>query len=57
MPGLSEYLTNSLRLPVRVHDPWMYLNYKGFQAPNKADSLMYATVAGLSLVNPKEIFA
>jgi type IV pilus assembly protein PilM len=57
MPGLSEYLTDSLRLPVRVHDPWQYLDYKGFQVPNKADRLMYATVAGLSLVNPKEIFA
>jgi type IV pilus assembly protein PilM len=56
MPGLSEYLTDALRLPVRVHDPWQYLDYKGFQAPNKADRLMYATVAGLSLVNPKEIF-
>jgi type IV pilus assembly protein PilM len=57
MTGLSEYLTNSLRVPVRVHDPWQYLNYSGLQAPNRADKLMYATVAGLSLVNPKEIFA
>lgn len=57
MPGLSEYLTNVLRLPVRVHDPWQYMDYTGLQAPNRADKLMYATVAGLSLVNPKEIFA
>ncbi len=57
MPGLSEYLTNALRVPVRVHDPWQYLNYTGLQAPSRADRLMYATVAGLSLVNPKEIFA
>ncbi|HVU59581.1 MAG TPA: type IV pilus assembly protein PilM [Candidatus Saccharimonadales bacterium] len=57
MPGMSEYLTNALRLPVRVHDPWQYLQYDGLQTPNKADSLMYATVAGLSLANPKEIFA
>lgn len=57
MPGLSEYLTNALRLPVRVHDPWQYLDYSGLQAPNKADKLMYATVAGLSLVRPKELFA
>jgi type IV pilus assembly protein PilM len=57
MPGLSEYLTDSLRLPVSVRNPWQYLDYKGFQTPNKADQLMYATVAGLSLVNPKEIFA
>jgi len=57
MPGLSEYLTNMLRLPVRVHDPWGYLDFAGLQAPNHADKLMYATVAGLSLVDPKEIFA
>ena len=57
MPGMSEYLTNSLRLPVRVHDPWEYLDYSGLQAPNRADKLMFATVAGLSLANPKEIFA
>lgn len=57
MPGLSEYLTNALRLPVRVHDPWQYLDYTGLQAPNNADKLMYATVAGLSLVRAKELFA
>lgn len=56
MPGLSEYLTNNLRLPVRIHDPWQYLNYTGLQAPNKADKLMYATVAGLSLVHSRELF-
>ncbi len=56
MPGLSEYLTDMLRLPVRVHDPWQYLDFSGLQAPSQADKLMYATVAGLSLVNPKEIF-
>lgn len=57
MPGMSEYLTNGLRLPVRVHDPWEYLDYKGLQVPNRADKLMFATVAGLSLANPREIFA
>jgi type IV pilus assembly protein PilM len=57
MPGLSEYLTNALRLPVRVHDPWQYMDFAGLQAPNRADKLMYATVAGLSLINPKEVFA
>lgn len=56
MPGMSEYLTNALRLPVRVHDPWQYLDFDGLQAPNRADKLMYATVAGLSLANPREIF-
>lgn len=57
MPGLSEFFTNSIRLAVRLIDPWQYLNYKGFQPPSEADKPMYTTVAGLSLAEPKEIFA
>jgi len=56
MPGLGDALTSELRLPVRVHDPWLHLNYEGLQAPSNPDKLMYATVAGLCLANPKEVF-
>jgi type IV pilus assembly protein PilM len=56
MPGLSEYLTQVLRLPVRHTNPWQYFNYKGLQPPSDADKPMYATVAGLSLAPSKEIF-
>lgn len=56
MPGLSDYLTDVLRLPVRHNDPWEYLDYKGLQPPSAADKPMYTTVAGLSLIQPKEIF-
>lgn len=56
MPGLSDYLTNALRLPARHVNPWQYLNYKGLQPPSDADKPMYATVAGLSLVRSKEVF-
>lgn len=56
MPGLSEYLTDTMRIPVRHTDPWQYLNYKGLQPPTDADKPMYATVVGLSLTQPKEIF-
>jgi type IV pilus assembly protein PilM len=57
MPGLSEYLTENLRLAVRHSDPWQYLDYKGLQLPVAADKPMYATVAGLSLAQPKEVFS
>lgn len=57
MPGLSDYLTQEMRLPVRHCDPWEYLNYKGLSLPSMADRPMYATVAGLSLARPKEVFA
>jgi type IV pilus assembly protein PilM len=56
MPGLSEYLTNALRLAVRHNDPWQFLTFKGLQPPSAADKPMYTTVAGLSLANPKEVF-
>lgn len=56
MPGLSEYLTNVMRLAVRHANPWQYISYKGLQPPSSADKPMYATVAGLSLTDPKQVF-
>jgi type IV pilus assembly protein PilM len=57
MPGLSDYLTNSLRMAVRHADPWQYLDYDHLELPDDADRPMYATVTGLSLVKSKEVFA
>lgn len=57
MPGLTDYFTNALRLPVRAQDPWNYLDFRGLQPPSGPDRLMYATVAGLAMVEPKEIFS
>ncbi len=58
MPGLSNYLTNALKMPVRTHDhPWsVFKSDSDLPTPEDADRLMYATVAGLSLLNPKEVF-
>lgn len=56
LPGLSEYFTNALRIAVRHTDPWQYLDSKGLELPSNADKPMYATVAGLSLVHPKQVF-
>jgi type IV pilus assembly protein PilM len=57
IPGLSEHMTNLLRLPVRLCDPWQHLDLHGLRPPNTVEKSMYVTVAGLSLINPKEIFA
>lgn len=54
MPGLSDYMTSTLRLPVRMCDPWQHLDFNGLQPPNAVEKSMYVTVAGLALVNPKE---
>jgi type IV pilus assembly protein PilM len=58
MPGLSEYLTNSLKVPVRTHEhPWAIFKYDhDLHMPIEADRLMYATVAGVSLLDPKKVF-
>jgi len=56
MPGLSEYMTNQLRLPVRMCDPWQRLSFNGLQPPNSIEKSMFVTVAGLALIDHKEIF-
>jgi type IV pilus assembly protein PilM len=55
MPGLSEHMTNLLRLPVRMCDPWNYLSFKDVSPPNSVEKSMYVTVAGLAMINVKEI--
>lgn len=56
MPGLSEYLTDALRLPVRMCDPWQSLKFGKLQPPNAVEKSMYVTVAGLALLEPRELF-
>lgn len=56
MPGLNEYLTEVLRLPVRMTDPWQHLRYGRLQPPSSTERSMYVTACGLALIKPKEIF-
>lgn len=56
MPGLSDYLTDHLRLPSRTCDSWQYLSYGRVKAPTGNDKYRYATVSGLALANPTEVF-
>ncbi len=56
MPGLNEYLTNALRLPVSMSDPWQHLAHSKLPPPPIADRSMYVTVAGLALAVPREAF-
>jgi len=57
MPGLSDYMTNALRLPVRMSNPWdKHVMFKNIQPPGGVESSMYITAAGLSLTKPKDLF-
>lgn len=57
MPGLSEHMTNLLRLPVRMCDPWQSLHFGKLQPPNSVEKSMYVTVAGLALLRSEEILS
>ncbi len=56
MPGLAEYLTNDLRLPVRSFDPKSYLGFGRLQPFNSGERMSYVTAAGLALYDPTEVF-
>lgn len=56
IPGLSEFLIDNLRLPVRACDPWNSITFKHIKPPSPVEQSMYITAASLSLIEPKEIF-
>lgn len=55
LPGLSAYLTDKVRLPTRLVDPWQNLSFGNLQPPHKLETTLYTTAAGLALADPKEI--
>lgn len=56
MLGLADHLTNLLRLPVRICDPWDVSDVHGLQLPTNSEKSMYATAFGMALMNPGKIF-
>lgn len=56
-PGLSTLLTDLLRIPVRMCDPWEDLYLHKLQPPSGSEKAMYMTAAGLALIEPKEAFS
>lgn len=57
MPGLSQYLSRELGLPVSNLDPWQWMNLGELPPPPPADHSIYITAAGEAMLNPKEIMA
>lgn len=56
VPGLGDYFTNELSIPSRTASPWQVLNFSSLQPPTKQLRTHLMTVAGLALVDPKEIW-
>jgi type IV pilus assembly protein PilM len=54
MPGLSDYLTDNLRMAVRHGDPWQFIDCKKVDAPISSEKSMYTNALGSALLSAKE---
>lgn len=55
MPGIGEFYTNELVMPVRVASPWQKLDFGHLPQPNKQFRPRYITVAGLASAPAKDV--
>lgn len=56
MPGLSDYITADLKLATRMCHPWTHITFGKLQPTSEAEKTMYVTVAGLALIDSKEVW-
>jgi type IV pilus assembly protein PilM len=56
MPGLAEHLTNELRLPTRMCNPWSNLDFGRLQPPSDVEKSSFVTAAGLALIKAGEVW-
>ncbi|PID30333.1 hypothetical protein CSA80_02820 [Candidatus Saccharibacteria bacterium] len=56
MPGLTDFLTNTLRVPVRAFDPTQYIDFDKLQPFSTTERMSYVSAAGLSMLEPREAF-
>ena len=56
MPGLTDYLTDTLRLPTRMCSFWGSFNLHKLQPPPEVERSIYVSVAGAALIQPKDVW-
>lgn len=56
MPGLADYLTDSLRLPTRTCSFWGSFELGKLTAPTHDERSAYVSAAGAALIRPKEVW-
>lgn len=57
LPGLGEFMTETMLLPARVADPWQAIHFGHLNQPTRQFKPRYITAAGLAIAHPKEIWA
>ena len=56
VPGMGDFFTNDLVMPVRVVNPWQKLDFGKLQQPQKQFRPRYISVAGLASLSSGEIW-
>lgn len=56
MPGLTDYLTDTLRLPTRMCNFWSSFDMHQLESPSTGERSIFVSVAGAALINPKDIW-
>lgn len=56
LPGLGEFMTNTLLMPARVGNPWQAVSFGKLEPPPRQFKPRFITAAGLAIVNPREIW-
>ncbi len=55
LPGLSTYITDHIRVPTRLCNPWQNIDFGKLQPPSQAETAIYATCSGLALITDAEL--
>ncbi|MEO5950504.1 MAG: pilus assembly protein PilM [Candidatus Saccharimonadales bacterium] len=56
VPGIGDYFTNELVMAARIASPWQKLDFGKLPQPNKQFRPRYISVAGLAIIDQKEIW-
>jgi type IV pilus assembly protein PilM len=56
MPGLVDYMTDSLRIPTRMCNFWGKFDFHKLQPPHEAERSLYVTAVGAAIIKPEEIW-
>lgn len=55
LPGFSTYITDHIRVPTRLCNPWGNIDFGKLQPPTLIETTMYATCSGLALITPQDL--
>ncbi len=56
MPGLGDFITDTMLMPARVANPWQALDFGKLPPPQRLFKPRYVNAAGLALIEPSEIW-